>query len=111
MVKINLLTYLTFELNYLVDSGYKMTVKEAKDLCMNRKILVDLEDKFPFKTTHFDLSILRTHPDTEVEIENAFFEIAGGAEDSAFLVKNNGLCLLIGYAQELIQIEARKHGI
>ena len=48
---------------------------------------------------------------TEVEIENAFNDMAGGAEDSAFFVRNNGLCLLIGYAQELIQIEARKHGI
>jgi hypothetical protein len=111
MVKINLLTYLTYELNFLVDSGYKMTVKEAKDLSMSKKLLVDLQDKFPFKETGFDLSLLRTHPDTEVEIENAFFDLAGGSDDNAFLVKNNGLCLLIGYAQELIQIEARKHGI
>jgi hypothetical protein len=111
MVKINLLTYLTFELNFLVDNGYKMTVKEAKDLCMNRRMLVDMQDKFPFKETGFDLSILRNHPDTEVEIENAFFELAVGARDKMFLVKNNGLCLLIGYAQELIQVEAKKHGI
>ena len=110
MVKINLLTYLTFELNMLVDNGYRMTLKEAKELCQRKKILVDLQERFPFKETNFDLSLLKKQPDVEVEIENALFE-ASGTEDSAFLVKNNGLCLLIGYIQELIQQEARKYGI
>jgi hypothetical protein len=39
MVKINLLTYLTFELNTLVDKGKGMPLKETRHLCENKTIL------------------------------------------------------------------------
>jgi hypothetical protein len=108
MVKINLLTYLTFELNTLVDKGKGMPLKETRHLCENKTILRELQERFPFKETHFDLSILKTQPDAEVEIEDFLYEMAISIKDSEMCVGNKGLCLLIAYAQEQIQREARK---
>ena len=111
MVKINLLTYLTFELNMLTDNGYSMPIKEVKEICEQRTILQELQDRFQFKDTHLSLSILKLQPDAEEEIENIFRDMATSIEDSQMLVTNNGLCLLIAYAQEQIQREAREHNI
>ena len=108
MVKINLLTCLTFELNRLVDKGIRMSLKETKPLCKEKTILRELQERFPFKETNFDLSILKDQPDTEEEIENIFYDMAISIEDREMYVANNGLCLLIAYAQEQIQREARK---
>ncbi|TFH24390.1 hypothetical protein E4G67_02045 [Candidatus Bathyarchaeota archaeon] len=76
MVKINMLTYLTFNLNMLVDKGKGMTLKETRHLCEQKTILRELQERFPFKETHFDLSILTSQPDAEEEIENIFYDMA-----------------------------------
>ena len=111
MVKINLLTYLTFNLNMLVDKGKRMSLVETKHLCEQRTILRELQERFPFSETNLDLSLLRLQPDAEVEIENIFYDMAISLKDSDMCVENNGLCLLIAYAQEQIQREAREHNI
>ena len=108
MVKINLLTYLTFNLNMLVDKGKGMTLKETRQLCEQRTILRELQKRFPFAETRLDLSLLKLQPDVEEEIENIFYDMAISLKDSEMCVANNGLCLLIAYAQEQIQREARK---
>ncbi len=108
MVKISLLTYLTFNLNMLVDKGKGMPIKETRQLCEQRTILRELQEKFPFAETHLDLSLLKLQPDAEEEIENIFYDMATSLKDSEMLVGNNGLCLLIAYALEQIQREARK---
>ena len=108
MVKINLLTYLTFNLNMLVDKGKAMPIKETRQLCEKRTILRELQGRFPFAETHLDLSSLKLQPDAEEEIENIFYDMAILLKDSEMCVANNGLCLLIAYAQEQIQREARK---
>ncbi len=108
MVKINLLTYLTFNLNMLVDKGKGMPLNETKQLCKQRTILRELQERFPFAETHLDLSLLKLQPDAEAEIENIFYDMAISLKDSEMCVTNNGLCLLIAYAQEQIQREARK---
>jgi hypothetical protein len=108
MVKINLLTYLTFNLNMLVDNGKGMQIKETKQFCEQRTILRELQERFPFAETHLDLSLLKLQPDAEEEIENIFYDMATSLKDSEMVVRNNGLCLLIAYAQEQIQREARK---
>jgi hypothetical protein len=108
MVKTNLLTYLTLQLNSLVDKGKGITLKETKQLCEQKTILRELQERIPFKETHFDLSILKSQPDAEEEIENIFYDMAISIKDSEMCVANNGLCLLIAYAQEQIQREARK---
>ena len=108
MVKINLLTYLTFNLNMLVDNGKCMPIKETRKLCENRTILRELQWRFPFAETNLDLSLLKLQPDAEEEIENIFYDMAVSLKDSEMCVANNGLCLLIAYAQEQIQREARK---
>ncbi len=108
MVKINLLTYLTFNLNMLVDKGKGMTLKETRQLCEQKTILRELQERFPFKETNLDLSLLKLQPDAEAEIENIFYDMATSLKDSEMLVGNNGLCLLIAYAQEQIQRETRK---
>ena len=95
MVKINLLTYLTFYLNMLVDNGKSMPLKEVKQFCEERIILRELQEHFPFKEANLDLSLLKLQPDAEEEIENSFYDMAISLEDTAMLVKNNGLCLLI----------------
>ena len=108
MVKINLLTYLTFNLNMLVDKGKGMPIKETIQLCEQRTILRELQGRFPFAETHLDLSLLKLQPDAEEEIENMFYDMVISLKDSEMCVANNGLCLLIAYAQEQIQREARK---
>ena len=108
MVKINLLTYLTFNLNMLVDKGKGMPLKETRQLCEERTILRELQERFPFAETHLDLSLLKLQPDAEEEIENIFYDKAISLKDSEMCVENNGLCLLIAYTQEQIQREARK---
>jgi hypothetical protein len=108
MAKINLLTYLTFNLNMLVDKGKNLSMEETKQLCKERTILRELHERFPFRETNLDLSLLRIQPDAEEEIENIFYDMAFSVDDKAMLVTNNGLCLLIAYAQEQIQREARK---
>jgi hypothetical protein len=108
MVKINLLTYLTFNLNMLIDKGKGMTLKETRKLCKEKTILRELQERFPFAETRLDLSLLKLQPDTEVEIENMFYDMAISTKDSEMCVANNGLCLLIAYAQGQIQREARK---
>jgi hypothetical protein len=50
---------------------------------------------------------LGLQPDAEVEIENIFYDMAISIKDGEMCVGNNGLCLLIAYAQEQIQREAR----
>jgi hypothetical protein len=108
MVKINILTYLTFNLNMLVDKGKSMSLKETRQLCQEKTILRELQERFPFVETKLDLSLLKLQPDTEAEIENIFYEMANSLKDSEMLVGNNGLCLLIAFAQEQIQRESRK---
>jgi len=108
MVKINLLTYLTFNLNMLVDKGKGMPLKETRQLCEERTILRELQERFPFAETHLDLSLLKLQPDAEEEIENIFYDMAISLKDSEVCVGNNGLCLLIAYTQKQIQREARK---
>jgi len=108
MVKINLLTQLTLELNRLVDKGKGMPIKETRQICEQKTILRELQERFPFKETYFDLSLLKLQPDAEAEIENIFYDMAISIKDSELCVANNGLCLLIAYAQEQIQREARK---
>ena len=111
MVKTNLLTYLTFELNMLVDNGNSMPLKDVKQLCEQRTILRELQERFPFKETNFNLSLLKLQPDDEEEIENIFRDMATSIKDSQMLVANNGLCLLIAYSQKQIQREAQKHNV
>lgn len=108
MVKINLLTYLTFNFNMLVDKGKGMPIKETRQLCEQRTILRELQERFPFAETNLDLSLLKLQPDAEEEIENIFYDMATSLKDSEMLVGNNGLCLLIAFAQEQIQREVRK---
>jgi len=108
MVKINLLTYLTFNLNMLVDKGKGIPLKETRQLCKEKTILRELQERFTFAETKLDLSLLKLQPDAEAEIENIFYDMATSLKDNEMCVGNNGLCLLIAYAQEQIQREARK---
>ena len=108
MVKINLLTYLTFNLNMLVDQGKGMPLTETRQLCKEKTILRELQERFPFAETRLDLSLLKLQPDAEAEIENIFYDMATSIKDSEVCVGNNGICLLIAYAQEQIQREAKK---
>ena len=107
MVKITMLTYLTFELNALVDQGLSMPLKEVKTLCEEKRIFEELERRFPFKEKYLDLSLLKG--EEREELENIFQDIAIAIpERRKFGIENNGLCLLIAYAQEQIQRELRK---
>jgi hypothetical protein len=107
MVNINRLTYLTFELISLVDSGKSMSVKETKKLCEEKRIFEELERRFPIKEAYLDLSLLK--PEMREEIATAFQDMALAIDEKRkFGIENNGLCLLIAYAQEQIQRENRK---
>ena len=107
MVKIKLLTYLTFNLNMLVDKGKGMPLTETRQLCKEKTILRELQERFPFAETSLDLSLLKLQPDAEAEIENIFYDMATSIKDNEVCVGNNGICLLIAYTQEQIQREAK----
>jgi len=107
MVKVTMLTYLTFELNALIDQGLSMPLKEVKSLCEEKRIFEELERRFPFKEKGLDLSLMKT--DVREELENIFQDMALAVrERKKFGVENNGLCLLIAYSQEQIQRELRR---
>ena len=108
LVKINRLTYLTFELNGLIDQGYSLPLKETKTFCEEKKIFEELRRRFPFEKTHLDLSMLG-EPAVIEELLNIFQDMAYAInERRKFGVDSNGICLLIAYAQEQIQREAGK---
>lgn len=109
MVKINRLTYLTFELNALIDKGFSISLKEAKQLCEEKKIFEEIERRFPFKETGLDLSVItKMEPKTKEELTDIFEDMAIAIpERKKFGVEKNGLCLLIAYSQEQIQREAK----
>ena len=106
MVRINLLTYFTFEINMLVDNGLSMTVNEVKKLCEEKRIINEIEKRFPQNRTGLDLSLLK--PEIREELHEIFYDMALALNKREFLVEKNGLCLLIAYAQEQIQREVRK---
>ena len=105
MVKINHLTYLTFELNALVDKGLSISQEETKRLCEERRIFDELERRLPFMKTGLDLSVL--NKETREEISEAFRGFVGINERRKLGVENNGLCLLIVYTQKIIKEKAR----
>jgi len=108
MVEIAMLTDLIFELNALIDQGLSIPLKEVKSLCEEKRIIEELERKFPFKETGLDLSLLKRG--TREELDEIFYDMAIAIDErKKFGVENNGLCLLIAYAQEQIQRELVKY--
>jgi len=108
MVKINVLTDLIFELNALIDQGLSIPLKEVKSLCKEKKIIEELDRKFPFKETGLDLSLLKRG--TREELDEIFYDMAITVnERRTFRVENNGLCLLVAYAQKQIHQELVKY--
>lgn len=85
-----------------------ISLKEVKSLCKEKRIIEELERKFPFKETGLDLSSLKRG--TREELNEIFYDMAIAVnERRKFRVENNGLCLLIAYAQEQIQRELVKY--
>jgi hypothetical protein len=107
MVRIIHLTYLTYELNGLVDREYSIPMKETLSFCEQKTIFEELGRRFTFKEAGLDLSLLKNGE--RKELADTFQERAlAGEEREHYNVENNGLCLLIAYAQELINQEAKK---
>ena len=108
MVKINLLAGLIFGLNALIDRGLSIPLKEVKSLCEEKRMIEALKQKFPFKKTGLDLSLLKRG--TREELDEIFCDMAITIDErKKFGVENNGLCLLIAYVQEQIQRELVKY--
>ncbi len=108
MVKIAVLTDLIFELNALIDRGLSIPLKEVKSLCKEKRIIEELERKFPFKETGLDLSLLKRG--TREELDEILHDMAIAIDErKKFRVENNGLCLLVAYVQEQIQRELVKY--
>jgi hypothetical protein len=85
-----------------------ISLKEVKSLCKEKRIIEELERKFPFKETGLDLSSLKHG--TREELNEIFYDMTIAVnEQRKFRVENNGLCLLIAYAQEQIQRELVKY--
>jgi len=111
MVKTVWLTYLTFELNSLLDQGLRIPLKEALEMCEKKTVFLELEKRFRIRKTGLDLSLLDAKTRSEIGDIFSDMAIALGAQDARrkFGVKNNGLCLLIACAQEQIQRERRDY--
>jgi hypothetical protein len=87
-----------------------MPLKEAKQLCEEKRIFEELERRFSLKETGLDLSlIMKAELETKEKLSDIFADMAIVVpERKKFGVEKNGLCLLIAYAQEQIQREAKK---
>lgn len=107
MARIIHLTYLTYELNGLVDRGHSIPMKETLRFCEQKTIFEELGRRFTFKEAGLDLSLLKD--EERKELTDAFQERAlAGETREHYNVENNGLCLLIAYTQDLISQEAKK---
>ena len=108
MVRIDFLAGLIFGLNALIDRGLSIPLKEVKSLCEEKRIMEALEQKFPFEGTDLDLSL--PEHGTREELDEIFYDMAITInERKKFAIENNGLCLLIAYAQEQILRELVKY--
>ena len=77
-----------------------------KTLSSFEEVIEKLVERFPFKETYFDLSLF----DAELvnELDEIFWDMAVAINERRKLgVEKNGLCLVIAYAQEQIQREAK----
>lgn len=101
MVKINRLTFFTFQINTLIDQGYNLSLNEAVDMCEKGLLFSELEKKYPFPQTPLDLSII--NGDERKEIQAQFKDLSIAYAPKEFGVSKEGLCLFIAYAQEMIQ--------
>jgi hypothetical protein len=101
MVKVNRLTFVTFQINSLIDAGHKLSIEDTKYFSENKTLFTELEKRFPIKKTGFDLSILDEKDRNE--ILDFFSDMSLTYSEKEFGIINNGLCLIIAYAQEMIQ--------
>jgi hypothetical protein len=95
------ITYFLFEINAAMDGGRKLDFKEARDAAASGELTTVLREKLG---KDIDLSII------DGEFETAFNEKMQGIADILWNrerrktgVENEGMCLLIAYATELIQ--------
>ncbi len=95
------LTFLAFQLNYLLDRGYYApSVEEVKEQIKNKKLFDYLKAKC--RDDYLDLSLL---DDTDrKELLEEFEGLADNVdEDRKMGIQKNGICLLLAYVIELIQ--------
>ncbi len=97
----NLITFFVFQVNSLLDSGETLDFKEAREISEEGNIVDFLAEKFKGK---IDLSIItddfkEAFNEKMSDISSGFF----GSERKKMGTENNGLCLLVGYATEMIQ--------
>jgi hypothetical protein len=90
-------------LNKLLDDGNYVPPQDVQEMCERKTLFEWLEKRFALGRTGFNLTLLDSS--VRKEMNDAFADMVGGEE---YGVKNNGLCLLIAYAQEQIQVEARE---
>jgi hypothetical protein len=103
LISIDNLSGLISELNQLIDNGSNLSIKQAKKLCESGKLIEELEKKFPYEKTGFDLSLLSG------DLQNTNrYHINKGFQEKASLDKKEynekqGLPLLVEYAKQLIE--------
>ena len=95
------LTFLAFQLNYLLDRGYyEMPIDEMKAKIRDGSLFDFLKKKS--MDDYFDLSIFDSND--KKELLESFDRMANAIdEDRKMGVKNNGICLLLAYVIQLIQ--------
>lgn len=101
LVRINQLTFLSFQLNGLVDSKkYNFSVKQIKS------VLEEKEDIFGFIKENFDevFDISVFSEQDKKDINKEFLDMSLAVDErKKFIIENDGLCLLIAYSLEMIQ--------
>jgi hypothetical protein len=96
------LTFLIIGLNSLVDHGHTVTIAEAEKRIEKGDVFEWLESQYKGS---IDLSIYRNRP-SKGEIVKEFQQLLGGyagKENRKWGVKNNGICLLLAWTNEMIQ--------
>lgn len=99
------LTFLIIGLNSLIDGGLHegISIAEAEDAIRSGTVFTWLREKFQ---KNIDLSLYEANADAREAISEEWQALLGGYEGSEgrkWGVRNNGICLLLAWTNELVQ--------
>lgn len=101
-MKVGHLTSLILQLNALIDSRAEATIDEAHTHIEGKSVFPWLESRF---SRAIDLSVFDDRLREEISTELlSIYEGYAGDEGRKWGVRNSGLCLLVAWVNEIIQL-------
>ena len=95
-------TNLAFWLNGAIDRGQRADLDQTHRRCLNGEAFDFIDSMLPWPDA--DLSLHKNDPNIVADINERFGSLANAIDhERKFMVKNEGLCLLVAYCIESIQ--------